>query len=189
MGKTKYHEKIRILRTNFKPYGDLTFRRNELRKIVILKFITEKPGKGTGYKTSRYRYIVEKLKDCRHIYLTRPAPLKWGFDFIIHVEGETFRNGKDNPAHEDILEDLKAKKEENFEKYKKLHRALLRVYECEEPDDVLKDYPNLEFKSGLSVEAILKVVKWFFIEQDIRYWNYSGRVKFKIEVIDDVIKS
>ncbi len=26
-----------------------------------------------------------------------------------------------------------------------------------------------------SVEHILKTIKWLFIEQDIRYWNYSGR--------------
>ena len=28
---------------------------------------------------------------------------------------------------------------------------------------------------GLNVELLVKVLKWLFIEQDIRCWNYSGR--------------
>ena len=32
---------------------------------------------------------------------------------------------------------------------------------------------------GRPVEMLLKVIKWFFIEQDIRYWNYSGRNMLK----------
>jgi hypothetical protein len=44
---------------------------------------------------------------------------------------------------------------------------------------VLKDLKDVKFQSGFSVELILKVLKWFFIEQDIRDWNYSGRGMFK----------
>ena len=32
-----------------------------------------------------------------------------------------------------------------------------------------------QFESGFAVDHILKTIKWLFIEQDIRYWNYSGR--------------
>ena len=96
--------------TNFKPSGDLVFRRNELRKIVINKFLTEEPGTGRGEKASMYMYLVEKLKDGRHIYLTRPARLRLGFDFLIHVKGERFKGGGDNPAHDDIYDDLMRKK-------------------------------------------------------------------------------
>ena len=32
-----------------------------------------------------------------------------------------------------------------------------------------------KFNSGYSPELILKLVKWLFIEQDIRDWNTSGR--------------
>lgn len=28
---------------------------------------------------------------------------------------------------------------------------------------------------GEETIRILKAIKWLFIEQDIRYWNYSGR--------------
>jgi len=180
--------KRREFRTNFKPCGSFASRRNELRKIVIDKFLTEEPGKGRREKASMYKYFVEKLKDSRCIYLTRPAPLKLGFDFLIHVEGETFKRGGDNPAHDDIRDDLMCKKKENPTKYRKLHEMMMRVYEnCEEPDEILKD-SELGFKSGLSIEIILKVLKWFFIQQDIRYWNYSGREMYKREILDKVLK-
>ena len=34
---------------------------------------------------------------------------------------------------------------------------------------------GLSFETGLPVDHIVKAIKWLFIEQDIRYWNYSGR--------------
>ena len=33
----------------------------------------------------------------------------------------------------------------------------------------------LESMEKYPAEMILKVFKWLFIEQEIRYWNYSGR--------------
>ena len=53
--------------------------RAELRKIVVFKFLEEKPGLGRGDDASHYRYNVETLSDGRRIYLTRPAYLKKGF--------------------------------------------------------------------------------------------------------------
>ena len=29
--------------------------------------------------------------------------------------------------------------------------------------------------NGISVEILLKCIKWLFVEQDITYWSYSGR--------------
>jgi hypothetical protein len=42
----------------------------------------------------------------------------------------------------------------------------------------LSDYPNLDksFQIGAKVEALLKVVKWLFIMEDIVYWDNEGRV-------------
>ncbi len=139
----------------------------------------EEPGTGTDYKTSRYKYFVEELQDGRRIYLTRPAYLKKGFDFLIHVEGEVFKTGRDFPKHDDLFEDLNEKKKENPALYQQLHEAMTSVYDCQDPEEVLKYLDDLEFKSGFTVELILKTLKWFFIEQDIRDWNYSGRGMFK----------
>jgi len=162
--------------------------RRELRRKVVEQFLLEEAGTGSGDMTSRYTYYVEKLQDGDRIYLTRPAYLKKGFDFRISVEGKLFMTGKDYPKHDDIFEDLKKKREENPTLYKRLHEAMTRVYNCHEPEEVLKDFDNLEFKSGFTVELVLKMLKWFFIEQDVRDWNYSGRAMFKSR-LDRILRS
>ena len=48
-----------------------------------------------------------------------------------------------------------------------------KIYECNLVDD--SEIETIRFSVGLSPEHIIKVLKWLFIEQDIRYWNYSGR--------------
>ncbi len=150
------------------------------------KFLEENPGTGSGNDASKYRYNVETLSDGSSIYLTRPAYLKKGFDFRISVEGRTFLTGKDYPKHDDIFNDLRDKKNESAENYGILHKAMDRVYNCEDPTNVLRDYSDLRFDVGYPVELILKVLKWFFIEQDIRDWNYSGRMMFK-KGLDDIL--
>lgn len=37
------------------------------------------------------------------------------------------------------------------------------------------DYSIYNNLPGFPMDLIFKTSKWFFIEQDIRYWNYSGR--------------
>ena len=71
--------------------------RPDLRRIVVSKFLEEKPGLGSGDKTSRYRYYVGNLADGRRIYLKRPAYLKKGFDFRISVGGMLFLTRDDYP--------------------------------------------------------------------------------------------
>ena len=160
--------------------GDHEKDRNNLRKIVIDSFIKEKAGHGTGAETSKYKYIVETLASGNRVYLTRPAVLSKGFDFVIHVENIVFMNGKDNPKHEDITKDLKQKKQSNRQTYKQLLNAIKDVFNCKDPDEVYPDYENdlRVFEQELPPETILKVVKWLFIEQDIRFWNWSGRAMF-----------
>ena len=154
--------------------------RNNLRKIVINSFIRESAGHGSGEETSKYKYIVETLFSGKRVYLTRPVPLNKGFDFIIHVEGHIFINRKDNPKHDDIKEDLKKKKMNNGQAYSKLVCALEDVFLCKNPDDIYATYETdlVSLNQGLPPDLILKVVKWLFIEQDIRYWNWSGRNMF-----------
>ena len=151
--------------------------RNEVRKRVVNEFIEEIPGSGNGVDASKYDYYVEELFDGNHIILTRPANLKNGFDFLIRVEKIDFSNGigrrRDYPKHDDIIADLKAKKCENIEAYTKLYSLIKQIYNCEEPSAA--EALELTFEVGYPVDMILSIIKWFFIEQDIRYWNYSGR--------------
>lgn len=154
--------------------------RNSLRKKAIKNFFKEKSGQGAGNLTSKYKYIVEKLEDGSRIYLTRPAVLNKGFDFIIHVEGIIFSNGKDNPTHNDIINDLKNKKNNQAKEYNRLLELIKGIYLCKDPERIyLKNKEELsKINTGYSVEIILKTIKWLFIEQDVRYWNWSGRNKF-----------
>ena len=160
--------------------------REELRKTVVSKFLEEKPGLGRGDDASRYRYNVETLSDGRRIHLTRPAYLKKGFDFRINVEETIFLTRHEYPKHDDIFDDLRLKRRENPTMCRGLHQALERVYNCEDPEYILSEYIGIKFNMGHPVELILKVIKWFFIEQDIRDWNYSGRHMFK-DGIDGIL--
>jgi len=153
--------------------------RMELRRIVVAQFLEEEPGLGRSSDASHYRYNVETLSDSRRIYLTRPAYLKKGFDFRINVEGTTFQTGHEYPKHDDIFDDLRLKKQGDPVMCKRLHEAIERIYNCEDPEDVLPECTDIEFSVGHPVDLILKVIKWLLIEQDIRDWNYSGRQMFK----------
>ena len=83
--------------------------RNTLRSFVINEFLKEQPGTGNKELTSVCRYDAEELSDGRKVYLTRPAYLNKGFDFVVNVEGMIFPNGKTNPRHEDIFSDINLK--------------------------------------------------------------------------------
>ena len=154
--------------------------RNTVRMRVINKFSEEPPGRGNGRNASRFTYYVEELSHRRRVYLKRPANLHNGFDFVVHVEGANFnRTGneiKSNPAHDDIIEDLRSKKAIDPAMYRRLFCLLERVYNCEDID--FNQANQLVFNTGYPCDLILAVVKWLFIEQDIRYWNYSGRNMF-----------
>jgi hypothetical protein len=151
--------------------------RNEVRKRVIDMFFQESPGTGKGDEASKYIYYVEKLNGGNRVYLQRPANLHNGFDFLVCVEDMNYANPgerkRNYPKHTDIGKDLEIKKEKDPDMYRKLYALLLKVFECH---DVLEsEMQEIHFQNGLSVEHILKTIKWLFIEQDIRYWNYSGR--------------
>ncbi len=161
--------------------------RKELRKIVITKFLEEEAGTGNKENTSKYIYYVETLRDNRRIFLTRPAVLNKGFDFIIHVEDEIFTHisvnrgrmyRNDVPSMENIIDDLENKVNSDRDKFNQLVQLIERVYCCNDPSSMLEEMEQIPFDGGYSNEFLLKVIKWFFIEQDIRYWNWSGRNMF-----------
>lgn len=151
--------------------------RNEVRMRVVNAFASEEPGSGSGDSASRYLYFVETLSSGDRIYLQRPANLHNGFDFLVCVEGANYappgKRSRNYPKHQDFAADLQAKKEENGKMYARLYSLLKRVFECEDVSD--EEMSEIRFHSGLPADHILKAIKWLFIEQDIRYWNYSGR--------------
>jgi hypothetical protein len=144
--------------------------RKALRRKILDAWLDEE-------ENSRYRYNVEVCKDGKKVYLLRPTWLNKGLDFQINLEGFKSRS-QEAPKHGDLIDDLKTKKKESPENYGMLRQALDEVYGCGEPEEALKKHPNLSFKTGLPVDAVLKLLKWLFIEQDLTYWNGSGRRMF-----------
>lgn len=112
----------------------------------------------------QFRYFVETLSNNKRIYLERPANLNKGCDFVIKVEDLIiFKNGNDKPPkHDYLLECIK----NNKSTIKNLAHELNDIYNCK---SIKTTYINIEH------ELILKLSKWFFIEQDITYWANSGR--------------
>lgn len=151
--------------------------RNEVRIRVIETFLQEDPGTGKGDLASKYIYYVETLSDGNRVYLKRPANLHNGFDFLVCVENANYaspgQRQRNYPKHDDIRNDLLLKKAEDREKYSFLFTLIQRIYFCQSVTD--DEMFSFEFISGLPVDHLLKTLKWLFIEQDIRYWNYSGR--------------
>ncbi len=176
------------------PYSYVTIRwklpklysKNELRKFVVLKFMEEDPGKGSGKFVSRYKYIVEEFADKRKLYLIRPAQNKFGFDFQIWIENWNQGNKDKMPSHNDIIQDLNLKREENYHNFRFLLKSIDKIFICEDDERIL-DWlynNNITFLVGEKIDVLLKIIKWMFIEQDIRYWNFSGRSKLKDFIYD-----
>ncbi len=151
--------------------------RNEVRMRVVNKFAEEEPGIGKDEMASRYIYFVETLSNGDRVYLQRPANLHNGFDFLVCVENANYAKPgmrkRNYPKHDDFEQDLLKKKKENPEMFKKLYRILRRIFECHDVSE--EEINRIKFNVGLPVDHIVKTTKWLFIEQDIRYWNYSGR--------------
>lgn len=151
--------------------------RNEVRMRAVQRFSEEEPGNGTNGDASKYHYVVKKLKNDKQVILTRPANLKNGFDFLIRVKGYNFapvnKKKRDYPRHDEIINDLMLKKNSNPTLYEKLYSIINKIYECKNINDT--ELEAIDFNKGFPVDMIVCVIRWFFIEQDIRYWNYSGR--------------
>lgn len=149
------------------------------RNQIIREFIKEQPGTTTSVTV--YYYFVETLAGGKRIYLKRPTSLNKGVDFEVRVEDTFFRYGKhgnilstgNRPSHNDIAHDLIQKKGENPTEFTRLKTLLDKIYYCQLIDNA--EYTTFSFTSGHSVEIIFKSLKWLFIEQDVTYWNRSGR--------------
>lgn len=146
--------------------------RDLFRKEVITAFLDERPGTGKGEETSKYEYTIKVVNNHR-IFLKRPAQFNNGFDFTLHVEGINFNphgRATSRPTHENILTDLAEKKAASAEQYGNLLHEIENLFTC----SPLTGY-TFNFQIGLPIEILLECIKWLFIEQDITYWNYSGR--------------
>ncbi|SEL20327.1 hypothetical protein SAMN04488691_103239 [Haloferax larsenii] len=146
---------------------------NRLRVGVVLTFslYERRDEKYLGYN-------IDELSDGTPVFLIRPAWLNKGYDFKVCVEGWD-DSANPAPSHPDVYSDLYWKREhDDADSFEAICKAVLGIYEGDSPDEVLEEYGDeFNFTVGRVPEALLKPLPWLFIEQDIRYWNYSGRDK------------
>ena len=121
--------------------------------------------------------FVETLADGKRIYIERPGRLNKGCDFVIYVEDLIkWQNGNDKaPSHNDLLEDLQLKKD-NLppNDYGKLIQAITDIHDLKTFEQSYSNVKGLPCH-GWPYELTLKLVRWFFIEQDLTYWAGQGR--------------
>jgi hypothetical protein len=149
--------------------------RDLFRKELVGIFLNETPGTGRGLYTSKYQYVVKRISG-HEVSLNRPARFNNGFDFTLSVSNINFNTGgraSTRPKHQNIFDDLLLKKTENLVLYTSLIAEITNIYNCASP--IRLTFP---FTSGYSTEIILECIKWLFAEQDITYWNNSGRAMF-----------
>ena len=160
--------------------------RNEVRMRVVHFLESELPGTGKDEAATHYTYYVETLSNGDRVYLQRPANLYNGFDFLVCVENanyaKTGKRKRNYPKHSDFADDLELKKASDPVMYKSLWLLIKKVFECHDVSE--EEIAAVCFTVGLPVDHIVKTIKWLFIEQDIRYWNYSGR-SMTWEIIPD----
>ncbi len=129
-------------------------------------------------KVSYRGFEVEQLADGRKIVITKP-----GGKFIFGtVKREDFMVWIYNPtdstlwliSHKDIYTDLEEKAKIDPSETIKLIDALEKVFNGEEPDDVLKS-TKLNSTTGELPELLLKSYKWIWGQEDSNYPDGKGR--------------
>ena len=124
-------------------------------------------------------YEVEHLTDGRKVVITKPGG-KFVFgntkkdDFLVYL-----LNPIDSTlwqiSHGQIYDDVKDKSENNPEEAKKLLDLFERVLNGADPDDLIDEINELHFDTGESPEALLKVYKWIWGQEDVNYPTGKGR--------------
>ena len=125
-------------------------------------------------------YEVEQCIDGRKIVITKPGgktiygrPKKE--DILVFIF-----DPKDNSlwqiSHQQILDDVTLKCEEDAIQGKKLITLLERTLNGEEPDDFINEIHALSFQSGEPAEELIKAYKWIWGQEDVNYPNGEGRL-------------
>ena len=123
-------------------------------------------------------YEVEDISDGRKIVIVKPGGKQsFGrirkedfFVFIYDPKEQTLWQ----ITHKQIYDDILEKSRKNPKETAKILEAFERVYNGEDPDDILKD-TSFENPSGENPEALLKAYKWIWGQEDVNYPTGKGR--------------
>lgn len=124
-------------------------------------------------------YEVEQCADGKKIVITKPGG-KWVYgqpkkeDILVFIF-----DPRDNTlwqiSHQQILDDVKMKCDEDAEKGRTLIALLERTFHGEEPNDFIDEINALSFQSGEHPEELIKAYKWIWGQEDVNYPNGDGR--------------
>jgi len=124
-------------------------------------------------------YEVEQIRDGRKIVITKPGGKKaFGRTYKEDIMVFIFDPKDDSLwqiSHNQIIDDIKAKVEENKVKGKELLLCFERTYNGEEPEDFIEEIRSLSFMSGENPEALIKAYKWIWGQEDVNYPTKAGR--------------
>ena len=125
-------------------------------------------------------YEVEDISDGRKIVITKPGG-KMSFGRISKEDFLVFIYTPDSQdlwqiSHNQILEDLKAKANEDSAQTKRLIDVFELVLNGAEPDDLQETISGFSFTSGERPETLLKAYKWIWGQEDVNYPTGKGRM-------------
>jgi hypothetical protein len=108
--------------------------------------------------------------------------LNKGFDFTVNTSEALFKKKRKhtNPSHNDILSSLEYCKTHYFGTYNEVQEQLVDFYSCScapITDNNIGYFMDCD-NTLRPIQILLLAIKWLFIEQDITYWNWSGRQMF-----------
>ncbi|HBY18637.1 MAG TPA: hypothetical protein DEH00_05635 [Candidatus Marinimicrobia bacterium] len=123
-------------------------------------------------------YEVEDISDGRKIVIVKPGGKQsFGrirkedyFVFIYNPKEQTLWQITHKQIHDDLKEKAKVDRDETV----KILQVFERVYNGEDPDDILKE-SNLSAPSGENPEALIKAYKWIWGQEDVNYPTGKGR--------------
>lgn len=158
-------------------------RRNIYKHTIDLKKLNIKNAKREEFvkklEEIPYRgYEVENISDGRKIVIVKPGG-KQSFgrirkeDFFVFIY-DPKKQTLWQITHKQIFDDILEKSKKNPSETIKILEAFERVYNGEDPDDILKN-TSFENPCGENPEALLKAYKWIWGQEDVNYPTGKGR--------------
>jgi len=123
-------------------------------------------------------YEVEQLKNGDKIVINKPGGKRDNYgrlsrhDYTVYIYNPS-RKLLRLISHDEIKEDLEYKYKEDRDWTREIILGLYRVCEGQEPDDVLDSIEEIDV--GIPTEAIYKVYKWIWGQEDCNYPGGEGR--------------
>ena len=158
-------------------------RRNIYKHTIDLKKLNIKNAKREEFvkKLEEIPYLgyeVENISDGRKIVIVKPGG-KQSFgrirkeDFFVFIY-DPKKQTLWQITHKQIFDDILEKSKKNPSETIKILEAFERVYNGEDPDDILKN-TSFENPCGENPEALLKAYKWIWGQEDVNYPTGKGR--------------